>query len=106
MAQEEGGYDWWDLLDRLDFQFIDFETMDDVRGRLREILQGQVISDRQAEMAFQRGQQMRTRAIEMDYRVDRFFRRGQSVTMLRDSRGRFIAEGAANISDILERDDF
>jgi len=106
MAQSEGEYEWWDDLDRLDFQFIDFESMDDVRGRLREILGGRLPSDRQTEMAFQRGQQMRTRAIELDYRVDRFFRRGQSVTMLRDSRGRFIAEGAANISDILERDDF
>jgi len=106
MAQSEGEYEWWDVLDRLDFQFIDFESMDDVRGRLREILRGRPPSDRQTEMAFQRGQQLRTRAIELDYRVDRFFRRGQSVTMLRDSRGRFIAEGAANISDILERDDF
>jgi hypothetical protein len=106
MAQAEGEYEWWDVLDRLDFQFIDFENMADVRNRLQEILRGRPPSDRQTQMAFARGQQMRTRAIEMDYRVDRFFRRGQSVTMLRDSRGRFIAEGAANISDILERDDF
>ena len=106
MANATGEYEWWDVLDRLDFQFIDFATSDDVRRHLREIFQGAEPSDRQVETAFARGQQMRTRAIELDYRVDRFFRRGQSVTMLRDSRGRFIAEGAANISDILEGEDF
>ena len=106
MAQEEAGYEWYDVLDRLDFQFIDFTTTDDVRNRLQEILGGRPPSDRQIQVAFQRGQQLRTAAIEMDLRVDRFFRRGQSVTMLRDARGRFVAEGAANIADILESGEY
>jgi len=106
MAQETDAYEWYDVLDRLYFQFIDFTTEDDVRRVLQGILRGLPPSDRQVQTAFARGQQLRTAAIEMDLRVDRFFRRGQSVTMLRDARGRFIAEGSANISDILESGEF
>lgn len=106
MAQETETYEWYDVLDRLDFQFIDFTTEDDVRRVLQGILRGLPPSDRQVQTAFARGQQLRTVAIERDLRVDRFIRRGESVTMLRDARGRFIAEGAANIADILESGEF
>ena len=106
MTQATESPNWDEVLDRLDFQFIDFTTMADVRQTLTAILGGRVPSDLQTTLAFQRGQQLRTAAIEMDLRVDRFFRRGQSVTMLRDARGRFVAEGAANIADILESGEY
>lgn len=92
-----------DVLDRLDFTFSDWDTMDELLGRLDDIL-GRPASALQAAIAFDRGQRQRAAAIERGLQIDRFFRRGQQVTQLRDSRGRFVAQGAAAISDLLEED--
>jgi len=93
-----------DVLDRLDFTFADFDNMNDLHERLTQIL-GRVPSDLQREIAFARGQAQRERAMIGGFRVDRFFRRGQQVTQLRDARGRFVTQGAPAISALLD-DDF
>ncbi len=101
MATDPGTFD--DFLDRYDFDYYDWDTFEELVQGLAGIL-GRPPSPAQVQGAFNRGQRHRAAAMERGLRVDRFFRRGQQVTQLRDSRGRFIAQGAGAISDILEED--
>lgn len=93
-----------DALDRMDFDFYDWDSMEEMIQALTTALEGRVPSDLQRDIAFARGQRHRAAAMERGLRVDRFFRRGQQVTQLRDARGRFIAQGASAISDLLDED--
>ena len=92
-----------EVLDRLEVTLADFDDIFFLEARLDEVL-GRPASGTQLEVATQKFQEQRQVAILEGLQVTRFLRRGQSVSALRDERGRFIgAEGAQRISAELER---
>ncbi len=101
MTTEQGTFD--DVLDRLDFDFYDYDDEADLFQKLSGILDYGP-SPLQMQQAQDRGRRHRMAAAERGFRVDRFFRRGQQITQMRDHRGRFIAQGAGAISDMLDED--
>jgi len=101
MTTEVGTFD--EALDRMDFDFYDYDDEANLFQELSAILE-YAPSPLQMEQASARGRRHRMAAAERGFRVDRFFRRGQQVTQMRDNRGRFIAQGADAISDMLDED--
>ncbi len=101
MTTEAGTFD--DFLDRVDFDYYEYDDYNEMVAGLTNIL-GQPPSALQAAQADARGRRHRMAAAERGFRVDRFFRRGVQVTQMRDHRGRFIAQGAGAISDMLDED--
>ena len=93
-------------LERLDFEFSDFGTMQEMIDRLDSIL-GVTASALQIDIAAQKAQadfrQATFEAVDRGQRIDIFRRRGQTVFQLRDARGRFVAAGARGIRTHFER---
>jgi len=102
----ENDYDFFDALDRLEIDFEDFATIDILRERLTQVLGG-FPSARQEEMALfhlgHQASQTRMEALSQGLDLTFFTRRGQGVATLRDARGRFVTEGAENITSRLRR---
>lgn len=96
-----------DALERLDFEFDDFDTFQGMLERLRSILGQDHISPLQRQIAETKALRDRneliTGAIERGLGLDIFQRRGQQVFQLRDPRGRFIASGARGVRTFFER---
>ena len=86
-----------DFLERHDIVFGDFQSVGMLAARLREVL-GHTPVGGQLPAAIHILQTQRQQAIDFGFTVDRFIRRGESVTQLRDARGRFVAAGARDIS--------
>ena len=82
-----------EVLERLDVQFSDFDTMDELIQRLDSVLslnQARASID-QIAIAFEKLEQERSMATAIGATIGRFMRSGRTVTQLRDSRGRFVA---------------
>lgn len=92
--------DFADALERLDVTFADFDTMDGLINRLDSIL-GRRASALQIDVAVDKFAHERDLAVEFGFQIDRFVRRGQPITQLRDRFGRFVAVGAQGISEFL-----
>ena len=94
-------------LERLDFEFSDFGTMDEMVARLQLILGVDHVSPLQREIALAKSQrdfrQATFEAIDRGQRIDLFTRRGQTIFQLRDARGRFVAQGARGIREHFDR---
>lgn len=107
-----------DALERLDVQFSDFETMDGLIRRLQSVLADNqpFPSQLQIQIAIDKLGPLREQAAESGFTIDRFRRKGRTITQLRDARGRFVTAesrfigtrgqivtlGAGNISRIIE----
>lgn len=87
-------------LERMDFQFSDFGTMQEMIDRLDNLL-GATASALQIDIAAQKAQadfrQATFEAVDRGQRIDIFRRAGQTIFQLRDARGRFVAAGAKGI---------
>lgn len=88
---------FFDFLERNDIVFQDFESAGQLTLRLTQILGHSPIGG-QLPAAIVILQTQRQQAIDLGFTVDRFIRRGQQVTQLRDARGRFVASGARDIA--------
>lgn len=86
-----------DFLERHDIVFQDFESAGQLALRLTQVL-GHAPIGGQLPAAIVVLQTQRQQAIMLGFTVDRFVRRGQQVTQLRDARGRFVASGARDIA--------
>jgi len=91
-----------DVLDRLDIPLMEIQFENELWLFLDRELEGHGVGQAQVDSTWARIQQLRQAAVAEDLRVTRFFRRGQRVTVLRDVRGRFIADGAARVTQYLE----
>lgn len=112
MTTGNDSYDWFDALERFDIIFedaVDYQTLYD---RLSEVLgerrAGEQLTrilptQRQIDTALFHFGQQRQQAVILGYTADRFIRAGRQVTQLRDARGRFVAQGAAEITQRLAR---
>ena len=93
-------------LERMDFEFSDFGTMQEMIDRLDSIL-GVTASALQVDIAVQKAQadfrQATFEAVDRGQRLDIFRRGGRTVFQLRDARGRFVTSGARNIRTHFER---
>lgn len=108
--------DFADALDRLDINFEDASDPLALVERLSEIL-GYVPTGLQVDTAAAHFQQQSQLATTAGFSVTRFERQGRAVQVLRDARGRFVAQtdflarpgartivrGAGAISDALQR---
>lgn len=108
--------DFADALDRLDINFEDAADALALVERLSEIL-GYVPTQLQTDTAVSHFQQQSQQATTAGFRVTRFQRQGRNVQVLRDARGRFMAQtdflarpgqrtivrGAGSIADALRR---
>lgn len=80
-----------DALDRLDITFEDAPDRESLRERLREILVGGA-TDFMVDIAMNKFRDQRQLATAGGFQVTRFERQGRSVQVLRDARGRFVAQ--------------
>lgn len=83
--------DFADALDRLDINFEDASDPLALVERLNEIL-GYVPTQLQTDTAAAHFQQQAQLATTAGFQVTRFERQGRSVQVLRDARGRFVAQ--------------
>ena len=89
-----------DALERLDITFDDFGPGINMFDLLTEVL-GIMPTRFQMDLALEKLQTERQIALMHGFRIDRFMRRGEQVTQLRDPLGRFVASGAADIAATL-----
>lgn len=80
-----------DALDRLDISFEDADDPLALVLRLNEIL-GYIPTQLQTDTARAHFQEQTQRATAAGFQVTRFQRQGRDVQVLRDARGRFVAQ--------------
>lgn len=93
-----------DFLERMDIVFQDFTDIGALVAQLEQAFGTPGMPTlAQLDAAVIRLQIQRQTAFALGFRFDRFTRRGEQVSQLRDRFGRFITSGARNISAFLQR---
>lgn len=92
-------YVWEDVLERLDVTLDDFPDFGTLIERLSDAL-GRPASARQIDLSAGILQAQQFRAADLGYSVSRFVRQGRDVTVLRDIRGRFLAQTTLPVGDL------